>query len=204
MPRARRLTSAEIDLLQQLFAGSIDYAAVRVHARRYLPFQPEGVAMAPNGSIFFSAAHFSADFSAEPLLRRAWFVHEMVHVWQHQNKVTQDLRLLGGFALATGLYGRRGPASGLAGRYLYEYDHCRAPQPGAALELGDFGYEQQAMIIEDYYRASNGKDRIGLSRYDDPRTGLLRRFLKDRTHLRRRRSWRLVFPPSLVHDRGAL
>jgi len=204
MARARALTGGEIDLLRPLFGRSIEYGAVGVHARRYLPFQPEGVAMAPNGDVFFSPAHFSTDFAAESLQRRSWFVHEMVHVWQHQNRVTQDLRLLGAFALATGLYARRGPVSGMAARYLYDYDHCRAPRREAALELGDFGFEQQAMIIEDYFRASNGTDRRGLPRFADPQRGLLRHFLEEPAYLRRRRSWRIVFPPNLVDDPDAL
>ena len=204
MLQARGLTGGEIDLLRPLFADSLDYGAVRLHARRYLPFQPRNVAMAPNGAVFYPAAHFSRDFAAESLGRRAWFVHEMVHVWQHQNRVMQDLRLLGAFALATGLYRRAGPASGAAGRYLYDYLHCQARAPAPALELGDFGFEQQATIIEDYYIATNGGERISPVRFVDPQGGLLRHFLKDPMGLRHRRSWRIVFPPSLVHDRGAL
>ena len=205
MARARGLTGDEIELLRPLFAGSIDYDAVRLHPRRYLPFQPADVAMAPNGAVFYPAAHFSSDFAAQDLERRTWFVHEMVHVWQHQNRVMRDLRLLGAVALGTGLYGRAGPVSGAAGRYLYDYDHCIAEEAtSAALELGDFGFEQQAMIIEDYYRARHGGNRIGLARFVDPHRGLLRHFLKDPAYLRHRRSWRIVFPPSLVHDRGAL
>ena len=190
MARIRGLTVGEVDLLRSLFGGSLDYRAIRVHHGRYLPLQPPDVAMAPNGAAFFPNGHFSSDFAAEKLERQAWFVHEMAHVWQHQNRVTQDLRLLGLCAAIAGLYGRPGPVTGAPGRYLYDYGHChRRRRP---LDLGDFGFEPQAMIIEDYFRATNGSDFASRALFEDERRGLLRYFLKDPASLRRRRSWRIV------------
>jgi len=60
------------------------------------------------------------------------FVHELVHVWQWQNRATTGYAPW--FALS----------EGLPGRDAYFYD------PGTAPRFEDFGYEQQASIIEDY------------------------------------------------------
>jgi hypothetical protein len=34
-----------------LFRDAIDYTRVRIHGRRYIPFQPKNCAMTPNGSL---------------------------------------------------------------------------------------------------------------------------------------------------------
>jgi len=60
------------------------------------------------------------------------FVHELVHAWQWQNR---DV---------TGYTPLRALSEGLLGRDAYFYDPDELPR------FDDFGYEQQASIIEDY------------------------------------------------------
>lgn len=60
------------------------------------------------------------------------FLHELVHVWQWQNRAATGYSPLAAFA------------EGLPGRDAYFYT------PGDAPRLDDFGYEQQAAIVEDY------------------------------------------------------
>jgi hypothetical protein len=59
---------------------------VRVHNRKYWPFQPRRVTMAPDGDLWFhpKGGLFCDDFCAGPLGEQGLFIHEMTHVWQAQ------------------------------------------------------------------------------------------------------------------------
>ena len=46
--------------------------------------QPNDTAMTPNGEMYFNPSRFQEDFSAELPTLKHWFIHEMVHIWQHQ------------------------------------------------------------------------------------------------------------------------
>jgi hypothetical protein len=50
--------------------------------------------MAPDGHLWFhpNGRDWSEDFSDAPLSSRGHFLHEMVHVWQHQQGVNLRLR----------------------------------------------------------------------------------------------------------------
>jgi hypothetical protein len=84
--RFRAMTSGEIAMASRLFGDAIDYHRVRIYNRRYLPFglQPVNCAMTPNGHIYFHKSRCLLDFSCGSAQARHWFMHEMVHVWQHQ------------------------------------------------------------------------------------------------------------------------
>ena len=84
--RSRSLTSGEITLARSIFGDAIDYDKVCLKLGKWWPFHPRGVAMAPMGHIYFHpvGGGWSEDFSAEPLRRQAFFIHEMTHVWQAQ------------------------------------------------------------------------------------------------------------------------
>jgi hypothetical protein len=128
-PRARPLAAGEIAMASTLFGDALDYTRVRVHNRPYLPFglQPRNCAMTPNGSIYFHHSCFLADYSAAALTARHWFMHEMVHVWQHQ--LGYPVRLRGALRL------------GLTYRYaLWE---------GA--QLSDYNMEAQGELLADYF-----------------------------------------------------
>ena len=84
MSSARPLTDGEIELARSIFGESVDYGQVRMIRRKWWPFQPRGIVMAPTGNIHFHPAdpRWSDDFSAERLSLQGLFIHEMTHVWQ--------------------------------------------------------------------------------------------------------------------------
>src|SRR5689334_2383100 len=87
-PTSRPLTSGEIELARSVFGNAIDYPSVRMVRRRWWPFQPRNVAMAPTGSIHFPPHSdlWSDDFAREPLGKQGIFIHELTHVWQSQKR----------------------------------------------------------------------------------------------------------------------
>lgn len=112
-----------------MFRDAIDYTQVRIFNRRYLPFgmQPQNCAMTPNGAIYFHKSCCLVDFSTGTEHARHWFLHEMVHVWQHQ--LGYAVRLRG--AVRLGL--------------PYRYDLA----PGKT--LADFNMEAQGDLLADYF-----------------------------------------------------
>ena len=120
-----------------MFGNAVDYAKVRIRRRKWFPFQPRKVVMAPRGHLHFhpDSATYCEDFSAAPLARQGLFIHEMAHVWQHQQGVFLPLR--------------RWPFS----RYIYEL------KPGKP--LARYGIEQQAEIIRHAFLLRNGAKIAG-------------------------------------------
>jgi hypothetical protein len=126
--RWRPLSPGEIAMASLLFGDAIDYSRVRVFNRRYLPYlQPKNCAMTPNGSIYFHHSCFLDDYSTASLTGQHWFMHEMVHVWQHQ--LGYPVRLRG--AVRLGL--------------PYHYDL----HEGAT--LADYNMEAQGDLLADYF-----------------------------------------------------
>jgi len=121
----RPLTLAERTLAASVFGRAIAYDAVRVHNRKWWPLQPRGVAMAPDGHLWFHPEGdlFCDDFCASPLYLQGLFIHEMTHVWQAQTRGRWWLPLM------------RHPFC----RYGYEV------VPGKPFER--YGIEQQAEIV---------------------------------------------------------
>ena len=110
---ARRLTADEVALLGSVFAGGLDYGAVRLKEGRIgllgLPHRAF-----THGDTVFVPWRWKPEQAAS---RAALLVHEAVHVWQHQRRGTAYLseallaQWLGdGYNFATGLVaGRRWP-----------------------------------------------------------------------------------------------
>ena len=128
-PRFRGLTAGETAMAARLFGGAIDYPAVRIYNRRYLPFglQPKNCAMTPNGAIYFHQSCCLLDFSNGSEHARHWFMHEMVHVWQHQ--LGYPVRTRG--ALRIGL--------------SYRYELARDKT------LSDYNREAQGDLLAEYF-----------------------------------------------------
>jgi hypothetical protein len=125
--RWRLLTAGEIAMASLLFRDAIDYARVRIHRRRYIPFQPKNCCMTPNGSMYFHHSCFLDDYASANSTGQHWFMHEMVHVWQHQ--LGYPVRLRG--AVRIGL--------------PYHYDlHADAT-------LADYNMEAQGDLLADYF-----------------------------------------------------
>ncbi|WP_312457734.1 hypothetical protein [Pseudescherichia sp.] len=129
----RPLTIGEIALAKTVFSNSINYSEVKVHNNSYLPFnmQSNNVAMTPNGEIYFREPNYRDDFSIENPRYKHWFIHEMVHVLQHQ--VGMNVRTRGAFSWAA------------------NYNYSLPPDK----KLSDFSMEQQASILSDFYYLMN-------------------------------------------------
>lgn len=132
----RRLRLGEINLASSLFGYSIYYHKVWIHLESYLPFnlQNPGQAMSPDGEMWFRPQKYEHDFSM-PINQRSpnaqhLFMHEMMHVWQHQRGMW--VRVRGAFSWAVD--------------YTYSLDKEN---------LLDYGLEQQASIVSDYWLLKN-------------------------------------------------
>lgn len=129
----RLLTLGEINLAKTLYGLSIRYNEVWIHRGSYLPFNMQDfrTAMKPNGEIYFMEGTYEHDFSMSHrtmsrIVGAHLFLHEMMHVWQHQHGMM--VRLRGAFSWAVD--------------YTYSLDKHH---------LLDYRLEQQASLISDYW-----------------------------------------------------
>ncbi|WP_312191182.1 type IV secretion protein Rhs [Leclercia sp.] len=128
----RRLRLGEINLASTLYGYSIHYHKVWIHRESYFPFnlQDADRGMAPNGEMWFRTGKYQHDFSmpekGEPQIAQHLFLHEMMHVWQHQR----------------GMWVRMRGAFSWVADYTYSLDKAT---------LGDYGLEQQASLVSDYW-----------------------------------------------------
>ncbi len=136
MPDTERpLTEGERALAASVFGAAIDYDPVRIRRRKWFPFQPRHVAMAPTGHIHFHPRGdlWCDDFAHEPPYRQGLFIHEMTHVWQAQKRGRLYLVLM------------RHPLC----RYSYSL------RPGWPLQR--YGLEQQAEIVRHFFLLRAGQ-----------------------------------------------
>ena len=137
----RPLTAGEIALARSIYGEAIDYGKVTLRRRKWFPFQPKRVTMAPRGHIHFhpQGAAYCDDFSKVSTLAAGLFIHEMAHVWQAQSK--------GDWWLV-----------------MHRHPFCRYDytlKPGWGLER--YGIEQQAEIIKHAFFLRNGVKLAGVS-----------------------------------------
>ena len=128
--KRRQLTAGEIDFAKTVFANHIDYKKVEIVAHRLVI---PNYAISPNGHIYFNRLDWKADFSQESLELQSWLIHEMTHVWQVQQGIS---------VIKKALFDRR-----------YKY----------VIKLGksflNYGIEQQAQMVQDYYiRINRGEE----------------------------------------------
>ena len=137
----RRLTEGEIALARSVFGSAIDCSKITIRRRKFFPFQPRKVAMAPRGHIHFHPAGevYCDDFSLPGSARQGLFIHEMTHVWQTQAR--GDWYLL-----------------------LHRHPWCRyeySLRPGWKLE--QYGIEQQAEIVRHAFLLRQGVKLPGVA-----------------------------------------
>lgn len=101
--------------------------------------------MAPNGHLWFHPKNdlFCDDFCDRSLDLQGLFIHELVHVWQHQQGIFLPLK--------------RHP--------FCRYDYNLKP----GWKLGRYGIEQQAEIVKHVFMLRKGAKVAGappLSQYD--------------------------------------
>jgi hypothetical protein len=136
-PSGRAMTAREIALAQSVFRDAIDYAKVRIHKRKWWWFQSPKITMAPDGHLWFHPDNdlFCEDFCDRDLALQGLFIHELVHVWQHQQGVFLPLK--------------RHP--------FCRYDYSLKP----GWKLDRYGIEQQAEIVRHYFMLKNGQKVAG-------------------------------------------
>ena len=134
MKGSRLLTPGEVELACSIFGEAVDYASVRLVRRKWWPFQPKGIVMAPTGNIHFhpDSPLWSEDFANERLSLQGLFIHEMTHVWQAQARGRFYLVLM------------RHPFC----RYSYDLVEGRP--------FDRYGLEQQAEIVRHRFLADRG------------------------------------------------
>ncbi len=137
----RRLTEGEVALARSVFGTAIAYDRVTIRRRKFFPFQPRHITMAPRGHLHFHPLGdaYSDDFSRLPPFRQGLFIHEMTHVWQTQSRGEWYLIL------------HRHPLC----RYSYSL------KPGWALER--YGIEQQAEIVRHAFLLRRGVRLAGIA-----------------------------------------
>lgn len=137
---ARSLTPGELALARSVFKDAIDYSRVSIHDARVLPafIQKPGRAMAFLNKISFPGDAASADFSKESAVVQSIFIHEMVHVWQHQNNVLNTVYQFGRLML----------------KHRFDYDQAYLYTLEKGRELTSYNMEQQAMIVQDHFLRS--------------------------------------------------
>ena len=130
----RPLTHGERALVAEVFGNAINPDPVRIRRRRWFPFQPTGTVMAPMGHIHFTPAcsRYCDDFSCAALSAQGLFIHEMVHVWQAQQRGRWWLPFM------------RHPFC----RYGYSYRQGK--------RFDRYGIEQQAEIVRHWFIAKRG------------------------------------------------
>ncbi len=124
-----------------MFGDAINYDKVTIRRRKFMPFQPQRITMAPMGHLHFhpDSDAYCDDFAAASLNAQAFFIHEMAHVWQSQTKGRWYLVL------------RRHPFC----RYRYTLS------PGKPLHR--YGIEQQAMIVQHAFMLRRGAKLAGVA-----------------------------------------
>lgn len=144
-PSGRSLTNKERKLAHSVFGAAIDYDRVRIHNRKWWWFQPRKITMAPDGHLWFHPKGnlFCEDYCDQRLPLQGLFIHELVHVWQHQKGIFLPL----------------------ARHPFCRYDYSL--KPGWKLER--YGIEQQAEIVKHIFLLRNGVKVPGappLEQYD--------------------------------------
>lgn len=137
----RSLTPGEVEIARGVFGDAIDYGSVSIKRKKWFPFQPKKVTMAPQGHVHFHPAGsaYCDDFSDTNLLRQGHLIHELTHVWQSQTRGKWYL-------------------------VLHRHPFCKynySLQPGLPFQA--YGIEQQAEIVKHAFWMRNGVKVAGIA-----------------------------------------
>ena len=136
----RALTTGEVAMLQPVFKDAVDYKKVRIHHSKggdAVRLLLRAVAITRGNTIIESDD--TPDYSAKtvPFFPRYQFTHEMTHVWQNQNHVSDSFTRTAARTLA-----KLNPWDTQLPTYTYSFSK--------GSDLTDFPIEQQASIVPDY------------------------------------------------------
>jgi hypothetical protein len=129
---SRSLTSGEVRLAKSKFGDAINYRDTAIVHGSYIPFARS---MTPNGKMYYPGIDYSSDYSREGVGLQGKFIHEMTHVWQFQT-------------------GRSTLSFGLAHIFHGQYKYIPVKNPARPFQ--NYGIEQQAMIMQDYFMLERG------------------------------------------------
>jgi hypothetical protein len=135
MPEMERLlTAGERAIAASIFGDALQLDEVTIRRRKWFPFQPPSLMMAPCGHVHVHPRSdlWSEDYSGERLGLQGLLIHELCHVWQAQQRGKYYLPLM------------RHPFC----RYRYEIE------PGRPFER--YGLEQQAEIVRHAFLLRRG------------------------------------------------
>ena len=120
--------------MREVFGSAVDAARVKLKRRKWFPFQPRKVTMAPTGHLHFhpGGSNYCDDFSQTSPALQGHFIHEMTHVWQTQTRGRWYVPLLGA----------------VQRNYGYKL------KPGKPLT--SYGIEQQAEIVAHAFMLRRG------------------------------------------------
>ncbi len=124
--KRRKLTNGEIELAKTIFSHHLDYSRIQVIAHRFVLSH---YALSPNGHIYFNRQDWKTDFSLESLELQSWLIHELTHVWQVQQGIS---------VIKKALFDRRY-------RYVIKFGKS----------FFNYGIEQQAQMVQDYFIRMN-------------------------------------------------
>ncbi len=132
----RNLTAGEEGIAREIYGSSISYSKVKIHDGKYFFGQPDDSGMTPRGEIYASSGAYQDDYSTGNASSQGFFIHEMGHVWQYQNRILNVI------------------FSALLEQIEHGFDYAKAYPYllDADKTLTDYDIEQQASIIEDYFR----------------------------------------------------
>ena len=125
-------------MARRAFGDAIDLDRVTLRRAKWWWLQPAWVVMAPDGHIWFHPTNpdWREDFGDAPLSLKSLVIHELTHVWQHQQGINLVLR------------------RGVLARY--DYLPLAPDKPFAA-----HGIEQQAEIVRHAFLKRMGIDIPG-------------------------------------------
>lgn len=128
--KSRPLSFGERQMAISVFGDALKLDDIRLKTAWWVI---QGYAISPNGHVYFHPKDFCEDFSSQNLMKRAWLIHELVHVWQVQQGIRVFWRAI------------------LSRRYRYRWIQGKA--------FLRYGIEQQARMVEDFYiRREHGKN----------------------------------------------
>jgi len=138
---ARPLTPGEKDMARTVFGDSVRYDKVKVYngppkvAGIFRLKQNRLSAITPNGDIYLVDKDVQQpDLSLAGEASRKLLIHEMTHVWQHQQGRNVE-----------------GEAIFLFVKSGFNYDSCYAYDINGKQKFLSLNLEQQAHIVEDYF-----------------------------------------------------
>ncbi|MGB4959093.1 MAG: hypothetical protein WBO36_06420 [Saprospiraceae bacterium] len=133
----RKLNEEELAIGKSVFGETLRYDLIRIDDKAR--FGTKKIALA---YVSFNTINYIRKIKSEI------FVHELVHVWQFQ--------YFGSIYIARAIEAQRSKEG---------YDYGGTPHLYKVMlnqgKLTDFNFEQQADIIEDYYKAMKNKDKSG-------------------------------------------